>query len=812
MDASAHPLDDIERALLATRRGRGHRDPVERGLLDRWRRWREHPSELPPWGAALRHRIAADETAALPPSGLSGRAGLLPEVPSRLTGMLLGGLVGEQVALRGPPAEDAPAADRGAAPALGQRGSALLFALEGLIRARTAQRGEDGAEPFGEVLEGLRRWMRSRGVAWADCGSAHPAPVGWLIRHDALWSRSVDEPGLLTAVSRIAAGSAPGTPQHRLTGSDGATAVPLGALAPLWSADAGRVRVLGGELAALTHGHPRGHGPAAVLAVAMARLLRGQGLDTAIERGLAAWEAGRAQLSRAVELGRASPAGLRPGRVQWAALGPGRDGLSTLAAAVRTALACRREAGTPAGFAAALTAACEHDGDGPAAAALCGQLLGALHGPTAVPWPTLAPVELVERIATDAVTEFGPHPDGSADWTRRYGTAAPAPAEDSARPRGDRPAGTSGAEHCTGARDRFRAAVVGCGVGEALGLPVASATAEDIRARHGEDGLTEYLPAGHPAGRIGSETQLLLFSVEGMIRAGVARRRGAVTTPFEHVQHAYQRWLHTQHLSWPRAAGRFRTTAAQPDGPLVQHRALFRTRNPGRTMMRTLIAVAKGQREPGTPEDPVNDSQGPSAVVRAVPAALWSDDPARVFDTAVRLAALTHGHPSAHLSAGALGVVVLHLLGGAELPDAVARAREELAGHPEHEPVARRLDAAVRLAASGSASPEERNHHLGTGWQAAEALALGVHAALAAVERESPFEAGLAVAVNQTGNSAAVGAVCGSLLGALLGTGGIAERWTDELELHAVLEGLGADAAAEFGPAPPEWGERYPAT
>ncbi|MDA3646595.1 ADP-ribosylglycohydrolase family protein [Saccharopolyspora indica] len=783
-------LDDSERALLAAwraaRAGERHRDPVEQRLLETWRQWRERPATRPLWAAALQHRLG-DGSPPVPATGLADRDGPLPEAPSRVLGMLLGGAVGEFAALG----------------EVGHRTGALLFALEGLIRAHTQARASGDGEPLGFALSGLRRWMHTRGVPWQDCGTDIAHPNGWLVRERLLHSTRTDEPTMLTALARVAAGHAPGSRKQPINSSDSATAVPLGALAALWSGDPGTVFALGGDLAALTHGHVRGHSPASVLATAMLWLLRGNSLETSLRQGISGWQSARTALSHALRLGLVSPAGSHPSPANLDAMQPGRSGLDALAVAMRVALACEED------FAAAVRSASDHSGDTASSAMLCGQLLGALRGPTAIPAELLdaLPItSLVERIAGDAAAEFGPYPDESDGWELRYpttDTAEPAPSTTDYR------TGLTAVPRLAASRDRFLGAVLGCAVGEALGIPVAADNWDEIRSRHGADGLTAYVPAGHPSGRLGSDTQLLLFSLEGTIRANISRRATGTADPTRHIQHAYQRWLHTQHLSWPRAAGEFLRGTPEPDGWLVEQRALFQTRNPGRTMMRTLIAFAKGQQPMGTPEQPASDSSGSSAIMRAVPAALWSSDPAEVFDVGMRTAALTHGHPTARLSAGALAFLVSRLLAGEPLAAAVDDVLGQLAPHSGHDEVTRRIGTAVRLAREGRVPPEDLERSLGTGSTAAESLAIGLYAALSS---DGDFDAALPVAVNHSGNSATTGAVCGSLVGAVAGARRIPERWTAELELHEVIERLAHDAVLEFGPRPPAWADRYPPT
>ncbi|MFR9729386.1 ADP-ribosylglycohydrolase family protein [Saccharopolyspora sp. MS10] len=794
-------LTEAERALLAAFRERrrtsgsdaatsppssaaepaGPVDADERLLLEKWRSWRDRPLTRPPWFAALRQRIGSDPAPPVPATGLADESGYRPEAANRFAGMLLGAARAEQLATG----------------RVGERTSALLFAVEGAVRAHTALRVRGTDDLPGAVLGGLQRWLHARGTPWQDCvAEGAPEPDGWLIERRELRGDAVGDPALLAALTRIAAGG------RASSHASGGSAVPLGAVAALWST----TEVFGPaqSLAALTHGHPEGHRPAGVLGVAISALLHGVPLHESLRRAVRSWEPADSRpplLERALHLGGTSPVGFAPGPAQLDAMGAGRTGTEVLAVALRVAAAC------PDDFATAIGAAAEHSGDTATTAVLCGQLLGAAHGPAAIPLPEEKPEALavLERLAEDTADEFGPYPDESADWLRRYPVGAPARTADRTR-------SLHAVPRLAASRDRFLGAVLGCAIGEALGTPIAGDSWDEIQDRHGPHGLRNYVPAGHPAGRLGSDTQLLLFSLEGTIRAGVARREAEIDDPSRHIQHAYQRWLHTQHLSWGRAAGEFLKKTPAPDGWLVGHRALFQTRNPGRTMMRTLIAFAKGQQPMGTPEHPVSDSQGSTAVMRAVPAALWSEDPAEVFRVGQNTAALTHGDPVAYLSAGTLAFLVSRLLDGQELAAAVDEAMAELGRHRGHQEVTRKVSAAVRYAASAETTPTHLESGIGNGWSAADALAIGLYAALVA---EGDIDVALPLAVNHTGNSATTGAVCGSLVGARSGAAAIPERWRTELELHDVIEQLAHDAVLEFGPHPPdteEWATRYPPT
>jgi ADP-ribosylglycohydrolase len=195
--------------------------------------------------------------------------------------------------------------------------------------------------------------------------------------------------------------------------------------------------------------------------------------------------------------------------------------------------------------------------------------------------------------------------------------------------------------------------------------------------------------------------------------------------------------------------------------------------------------------------------------MRAAPFAVWSPDPAEAFRAAAECGALTHGHPSGYLPAGALAVLVQQLLHGAEVLAAVATARAVLATWPGHEETDRVLAAAIDLAALGRPSPEAIADRLGGGWIGEEALAIGLCAALVSTDLAD----GLRLAVNHSGDSDSTGAICGNILGARDGIAALPQPWLRELELRDVIEELTGDLLTELvftRPPTQNWAKRYP--
>jgi ADP-ribosylglycohydrolase len=306
-------------------------------------------------------------------------------------------------------------------------------------------------------------------------------------------------------------------------------------------------------------------------------------------------------------------------------------------------------------------------------------------------------------------------------------------------------------------RDRYRGCLLGGAVGDALGAGIEFESLEEIRGLHGPAGVTGYVPAYGKTGAITDDTQMTLFTAEGLLRDRQlpAGQRDVPTALWR----AYQRWLLTQ-------GGGVKGS----DGWLASQQFLQQRRSPGMTCLNALSA---GQ--PGREGTAANDSKGSGGVMRAAPAGLAGGD---TFRLGCQAAALTHGHPSGYVAAGALALMTADLVAGQELAQAVAHALGELRQAGGGQEVTEAVDAAVRAAELGPLGASSLAE-LGEGWVAEEALAIAVHCALTA----SDFRTGVLHAVNHSGDSDSTGAICGNLLGATLGAGAI------DADLLAGLEG-----------------------
>ena len=342
--------------------------------------------------------------------------------------------------------------------------------------------------------------------------------------------------------------------------------------------------------------------------------------------------------------------------------------------------------------------------------------------------------------------------------------------------------------------DRVRGCLLGGAVGDALGAPIEFMTTEAIERRYGFP-VTEVLPPG----RFTDDTQMTLFTCEGLIRANVRGRSKGVCDVPSVVHRAYLGWLHTQ--------GRF-VEKELLDGWLVRERRLHRQQMPGLTC---LSALESG--EAGTTREPINDSKGCGGVMRAAPAGLFTTfTRGETYPLGCDIAALTHGHPLGWQSAGALAVIIRALVDGAELGEAVVVSMR--ATSPEMRSV---LENAVEVAGEGLPDASTIAARLGGGWVGEEALAIAVACALAAPD----FATAVIAAVNHAGDSDSTGSICGNILGALHGEDAIPPQWLDALHARDLVEAVADDFVREmidppiedpdgYGDPPRWWWERYP--
>lgn len=342
-------------------------------------------------------------------------------------------------------------------------------------------------------------------------------------------------------------------------------------------------------------------------------------------------------------------------------------------------------------------------------------------------------------------------------------------------------------------RSRFLGCLLGGAVGDALGAPVEFMKLDQIKQRYGDGGIRDFVRSYGRIGAITDDTQMTLFTAEGVIRSLVRGSLKGICDPYEVMRRAYLRWYITQGGVSPKD---FRA-----DGWLITQKKLFRQRAPGVSVMN---ALSNGGYHPNDP--PANDSWGSGGLMRVAPVGLLMESP---FAFGCKTAAITHGHPMGQVPAGCLAVLIRSIIEGAELRDAINEAGVQARKFNE---LVELLDRAVSLAESDATAAKAIHSFEGGGWMGPDALGIAIFACL----RADNFEEAVIMAVNHDGDSDTTGSIAGQIMGALSGVEAIPARWVENVELKDVIEQVALDLYV-WHESPPsdeeiarDWWVRYP--
>jgi ADP-ribosylglycohydrolase len=176
--------------------------------------------------------------------------------------------------------------------------------------------------------------------------------------------------------------------------------------------------------------------------------------------------------------------------------------------------------------------------------------------------------------------------------------------------------------------------------------------------------------------------------------------------------------------------------------------------------------------------------------MRVAPIGLVTDD---AFDLGVNAAALSHGHPTGYLAAGAFAQIIRDMFTGATIRDAIDHALSILATHEHSSETVTALTDALS-AADLLAPTADAVEQLGEGWVAEEALAIACYCALVTTD----VRAGLLLAVNHSGDSDSTGSITGNLLGVQHGIESIPNDLLAGLAERRLVETVASDLVDAF--------------
>ena len=377
-------------------------------------------------------------------------------------------------------------------------------------------------------------------------------------------------------------------------------------------------------------------------------------------------------------------------------------------------------------------------------------------------------------------------------------------------------------------KDQVLGCMVGGAVGDALGYAVEFDSWSSIVRKYGERGITRFELDRHGLARISDDTQMSLFTAAGIL-LGMTRgyMRGIMGRIDTYCQFTYLDWLHTQ--EWTS-----RKEDARVDSWLMDVPGLYARRAPGNTCLSALRALENHK-------EPENNSCGCGGVMRTAPMALlnyihgYADGDVLYCDmVAAEAARITHKHPLGFIPSAILNDMLMQILQGLEdkesrpeyfvekalqrLPE-IASDNDENRKYgelwPEHIKKQKRLITKALDLAYSDIPDQAAVESIGGGWTGHEALAIAIYCATK--HRES-FEDAIISSVNHSGDSDSTGAICGNIMGCLLGRSAIPAHFTDKLELRDVIEEIATDLytgciISEYNhygtPEMARWDEKY---
>lgn len=249
-------------------------------------------------------------------------------------------------------------------------------------------------------------------------------------------------------------------------------------------------------------------------------------------------------------------------------------------------------------------------------------------------------------------------------------------------------------------------------IGDAFGYIVEFKNWEKIQQEYGLLGLKFSYINKVDTLYATDDTQMNLFCLQGLANE---LDKNDIEDPTKAIYDEYLCWLTTQGFK------------KKSDSRLNTYRELYYRRAPGNTCLSAL-----GANKYGTLENKANDSKGCGGIMRTMPVAFFAENIKDAFDWGAKQAALTHGHPSGYLSAGAYSAVAYQLIHNKDLDivEAMENVKPILSSYSGYKEMLEVInDTIEKIKKDEELQHQYLNKELGEGWVGEEAFALAMYLA-----------------------------------------------------------------------------------
>lgn len=328
-------------------------------------------------------------------------------------------------------------------------------------------------------------------------------------------------------------------------------------------------------------------------------------------------------------------------------------------------------------------------------------------------------------------------------------------------------------------KNKYYSCLLGGAIADSLGSPIEFLSFEDIKKKYGNDGVTKYESAYGVVGGITDDTQMTLFTAEGLLRTFIHNKldnksKWSYSLYKLYLTQSYQRWLETQGVNL------FCERPEVINGRLITYKELHNRRAPGNTCITTLI---NGEAD--------MNSKGCGTVMRVAPIGLFCRSVKMSmkdsFNLGIVASEITHGHITGTLSGGFLSAMIYALIDHT-IKDSIVMSIKILKTYQNYKETLNAVETSINFAQDGK-SIHELIESIGYGNTAESALGLAIYSCLTT----SSFDDAIIKSVNHSGDSDSVGIIAGSIAGLMYDFMSLDNKWIDNLELRSVIYDIAGD-------------------
>lgn len=348
--------------------------------------------------------------------------------------------------------------------------------------------------------------------------------------------------------------------------------------------------------------------------------------------------------------------------------------------------------------------------------------------------------------------------------------------------------------------DFYRGCLLGLAVGDAMGLPVDDMTLDEIRENYGPHGLLGYDLRGEYA-EITSYTQVAAYICNALL---LSVSRGKGNKALDYVKLGLREWTRSQQF------------ARDPESShcWVAKLPAFRRRHcRDARMLDTLRLAAMG-----FPERGPNKYNTPGSLTAAIAVGMFYNPqrltPLQVGELTVQIVKLTHGDPTAFLSAAVLSYAITGILMEPDMPlEAQFSSAISAVDHQFREAFSEVYTVTETLrSVLDRATAAEPMSQVMESLQCYSAMNCVAGAIYAAIANQHDFDTAMITAVNHSGYSSAVAGITGAILGAKMGLAALPDFYLESLEPVKALCVLADDMVSGTpikGLFDDDWDQKY---